>query len=85
MNTYTPRSADCAVPCPVCERPVDCWIDPGERASRSGSPESWHPGTPPELEDFDGDCECGVSPLVRQAAYRDALEDRALNAMREVV
>lgn len=82
MSAYKAPRPSVTVPCPICEQPVDCWIDPGEPAITSGPSDSWYPGSPPGLDDFDG-CECYDSPLVRQEKYREALEERALEAGRD--
>jgi len=50
--------------CPLCgdtTGTATVTIDPGEREITSGPPDTWHPGSPPgidQIEDLEWDCDC---------------------------
>lgn len=75
-----PRTADAIVDCPLCGASVSCWIDPGEPMVMYYRDGSGYPGSPAGLDDFEAECGCYDSVLVNTDKYREAIEERAMNA-----
>jgi hypothetical protein len=67
------------VHCPICGAEIECTVDAGEPAHGPTYSCGGYPGSAPFLDDFEAECECYESPLVKVDKYRDEVELRALN------
>lgn len=76
MRTRSSRQV--TVHCPLCTKPIKVTVAPGEPPITGGPPDNWYPGSPPEAQEYDPQCECGDHPVVDKNKYDDTIFSDAI-------